>query len=138
MAWVEEGLSTIDLGDLRLDQRAMKILNELALAPGKTIPQTFSSWVDIKACYNFFSNTRVSETKLLDPHIYRTIDRIKEFSVVILPSDTTEIDFSSKNAMEDKERLTNTKEGIWLHSTIAVTPERLTHRLSSSLTEREI
>jgi predicted lipase len=31
----------------------------------------------------------------------------------------------NKRAMKGKERLTNTKEGIWLHSTIAVTPERL-------------
>ena len=28
--------------------------------------------------------------------------------------------------MKNKQRLSNTKEGIWLHSTIAVTPERLT------------
>jgi hypothetical protein len=126
MSWVEEELATINLGDVRLDNRAIKIATVLNFAPGKTIPQAFKSRADIKACYNFYQNDQVNEEKLLLPHIERTIERIKEFPVVLCPSDTTEIDLTSKRAMQDKQRLTNTKEGIWLHATIAVTPERLT------------
>lgn len=125
MSWIEEEFSTLDLGDHRLDQRAMKIADVLSLAPGKTIPQAFRSRADIKACYNFYQHEDVTEEKLLTPHFSRTIDRITQSKVVLCPSDTTEIDFTSKNAMTDRQRLTNTKQGIWLHSTIAVTPERL-------------
>ena len=44
---------------------------------------------------------------------------------MLLLSDTSEIDYTTKKAMKGKERLSNKKHGLWLHSTIAVTPERL-------------
>jgi hypothetical protein len=125
MSWIEDEFSTLDLGDRRLDRRAMKIAEALSLAPGKTIPQSFHSRADIKACYNFYQHDDVTEEKLLTPHFSKTIERITQCKVVLFPSDTTEIDFTSKNSMVDRQRLTNTKQGIWLHSTIAVTPERL-------------
>ncbi len=80
----------------------------------------------MKACYNFFSNDLVSDEKILAPHIEKTIERIKEYPVVLLPSDTTDINYTTKKVMEGKERLANKQNGIWLHPTIAVTPERLT------------
>ena len=46
----------INLGDRRLNARAVHIFNQLGLAPGRTIPQTFQSWKEIKASYNFFGN----------------------------------------------------------------------------------
>jgi hypothetical protein len=97
----------------------------LGLAPGRTIPQTFQSWKEIKASYNFFRNDLVSGEKLLAPHTEKTIERIREFPIVLLPSDTTEIDYTSKAAMKGKKRLSNKKEGLWLHPTIAITPQRL-------------
>jgi len=118
-------LKSIDLGDTRLNRRVVHIAETLGLAPGRTIPQAFQSWGSIKACYNFFSNDLVSEEKIIAPHIEQTIERIKEYPVVLLPNDTSELDYNSKDAMEGKERITNTKTGLWLHPTIAVTPERV-------------
>ena len=126
MSWVEDEFKAIELGDKRLNRRAIKIVENLGLAPGRTIPQSFQSWGEIKACYNFFDNSLVSDQKLLVPHIKKTIDRIKEYRVILLLSDTTDIDYTAKKAMDGKERLDNKKTGLWLHPTIAVTPERLT------------
>jgi len=126
MSWSEEEFEAIDLGDRRLDNRAIQIVEALGLAPGRTIPQSFQAWNEIKACYNFFDNDLVSEQKLLAPHIKKTIERIKEYPIVLLPSDTTDINYTTKKAMKGKERLDNKQNGLWLHSTIAVTPERLT------------
>ena len=125
MGWAEAELKSIDLGDTRLNRRVVHITETLGLAPGRTIPQAFQSWGSIKACYNFFSNDLVSEEKIIAPHIEQTIERIKEYPVVLLPNDTSELDYNSKDAMEGKERITNTKTGLWLHPTIAVTPERV-------------
>jgi IS4 transposase len=125
MSWVETEFNAIDLGDARLNRRAIKIIEALGLAPGRTIPQAFQSWGSIKACYNFFSNGLVSEKKIIAPHVKQTIERIKEYPVVLLPTDTSELDYNSKDAMDGRERITNTKKGLWLHPTIAVTPERL-------------
>lgn len=126
MNWTAEEFETIDLGDKRLNHRIIHIVENLGLSPGRTIPQTFKSWREIKACYNFFSNDLVSERKLFAPHIEKTIERIKEHPVVLLPSDTTDINYTTKESMTGKERLANKQNGIWLHPTIAVTPERLT------------
>lgn len=125
MSWTESEFKTVDFGDLRLNRRVIKIVEILGLAPGRTIPQAFQSWGSIKACYNFFSNGLVSEKKIIAPHIKQTIERMKEYPVVLLPNDTSELDYNSKGAMEGKERITNTKKGLWLHPTIAVTPQRV-------------
>lgn len=125
MSWAEAEFKTIDLGDARLNRRVIKIVETLGLAPGRTIPQAFQSWSSTKACYNFFSNGLVSEKKIIAPHVKQTIERMKEYPVVLLPSDTSELDYNSKEAMEGKERITNTKKGLWLHPTIVVTPERV-------------
>jgi transposase-like protein/transposase Tn5 family protein len=125
MSWVEDEMEYIDIGDQRLNQRALSILEGLGLAPGRTIPQAFQAWSEIKATYNFFNNDLVSEEKILESHLEKTIERIKEYPVVILPSDTTEINYTTKNKMKDKERLCHKQNGIWLHATIAITPDRL-------------
>ena len=93
MSWVEEEFETIDLGDARLNRRAIGIVDTLGLSPGRTIPQAFQSWAEIKGCYNFFNSSLVSDEKLLSPHIEKTIERIKEYPVVLLLSDTSEIDY---------------------------------------------
>ena len=77
MSWVDAEFETVNLGDQRLNRRAVYIVEELGLAPGRTIPQTFQSWGEIKACYNFFDNALVSDEKLLAPHKEKTIERIQ-------------------------------------------------------------
>ena len=126
MSWVEEEFEAINVGDRRLNNRFFHIVESLGLAPGKTIPQAFKSWGEIKACYNFFSNDLVSKQKLLIPHVEKTIERIKHHPVILLPSDTTDLNYTSKETMVGKERLIRGNTGIWLHTTIAVTPDRLT------------
>lgn len=125
MSWVKTELEAIDLGDHRLNCRSIAIVEGLGLSPGRTIPQAFQSKSEIKATYNFFSNGSVSDEKILTPHTEKTLERVQEYPTVLLVSDTSEIDFTSKKAMRNKERLSNKKSGLWLHSTIAVTPERL-------------
>ncbi len=125
MSWIEVEMETIDLGDHRLNRRSLSILEGLGLAPGRTIPQAFQAWNEIKATYNFFNNDLVSEEKILAPHLEKTIERLKEYPVVLLTSDTTDINYTTKSVMKNKERLDNKQNGIWLHATIAVTPERL-------------
>lgn len=125
MNWVEAEFENIDLGDQRLNHRAISITETLGLAPGKTIPQTFLARSDMKACYNFFSNDVVTEELLLAPHKEKTIERIKEYDTVLLLTDTSEANYTTKIAMEGKERLSQTNTGLWLHPTFAVTPNRL-------------
>ncbi len=93
MSWVVSELEMLDSGDARLNRRALSIVENLGLAPGRTIPQTFVSRGEIKACYKFFDNGLVSDKKILAPHIEKTIERIQEYPVVLLPSDRSELDY---------------------------------------------
>ena len=119
-------LENLNLGDYRLNKRAHHILNSFGISPGRTIPQVFKSRNDLKACYEFLNNNLVDEQKLLEPHFEKTLERIRECPIVLLPSDTTELDYATKCSMEGRERITNTKKGLWLQASIAVTPQRLT------------
>ncbi len=123
--WNVSEFDTIRLGDKRLEDRARFILEKMSYSPGKTIPQAFETWGEIKACYRFFNNSLVSAEKIFAPHKKQTLNRLKQFPVVLLISDTSEIDYTTKEAMTGKERLSNKKSGLWLHPTIAVTPDRL-------------
>lgn len=105
MSWVEEEFETIDLGDKRLNKRALYITESLGFAPGRSIPQSFKTKADIQACYDFAKHDSVTEEKLLAPHIERTVERIKEYPVVLLLSDTTDINYTTKAVMAGKERL---------------------------------
>lgn len=123
--WINSEFATLELGDQRLDNRAKSILSKLSFSPGRTIPQVFQSWKDIKACYRFFSNENTSLKKILAPHVEQTVSRIKEYPLVLLANDTSALDYTSKVSIEGKGRLSNSLEGIFVHPLIAITPERL-------------
>jgi len=128
MSWAKDELEFMDLGDHRLNERGIHILDKLGLSPGKTIPQAFKSWKEMKAAYRFFDNPSVSEDKILAAHLGKTIERVAEHPVVLFVSDTTDINYTTKTKMKGKERLDNKQNGLWLHSTIAVTPAKLRPR----------
>lgn len=127
--WVENEFSTIDLGDARVDERAKKILNGFEKNPGAPIAQAFKGWKEIKACYRFFDNARITPEKILVPHSVATIKRIKKYPLILMVSDSTSGDYTGKPSIEGLGRLAANQHGnnlgIFLHSTLAVTPERL-------------
>lgn len=127
--WTEQEFLTLYTGDLRVDKRGKKILSAFGKSPGAPISQVFKGWGEIKACYRFFSNPRITPEKLLLPHSVATIKRIKNFPVVLLPSDTTSGDYTGKSSIEGLGRLAANQQGdnlgIFIHPTLAVTPERL-------------
>lgn len=127
--WVEEEFSTVCFGDSRVDERGKKVLAGFGKGPGKPISEAFKSWSEIKACYRFFSNARVTPEKILLPHSKATIKRIKKYKVVLLPTDTTSGDYSGKSSIEGLGRLSANQYGdnlgIFVHPTLAITPERL-------------
>jgi hypothetical protein len=60
MNWSATELTDLDLGDKRLETRAIHILNTLMNAPQCSIPKACRSWADTMAMYRFFWNDSVS------------------------------------------------------------------------------
>ena len=127
--WVGQEFLTVYFGDARVDERGKKILAFFGNTPGESISKVFKVWSEIKACYRFFDNARVEPEKILSPHSVATIKRIKTFPIVLMPTDTTSGDYTGKSSIEGLGRLSSNQHGdnlgIFVHPTLAVTPERL-------------
>jgi len=126
MDWVIEELATLSLGDERLNKRAQTILSQLSCNPTDSIPVACQGAAEIKAAYRFFDNERVSAEKIQETHFDSMLTRIGKQPVVLIPQDTTVLNFT--NQFERNDAGLTTKEatkGIFLHSAIAVTPEKV-------------
>lgn len=124
--WIIEELKTVDIGDKRLDTRLSILLDRFGEKPTASIPGACKSWAETIAAYRFFKNDSVKAESILKPHRDATIQRIGDHEVVLMIQDTTELDYTGKNDIKDLGCLTyETRKGMLLHSTIAVTSERV-------------
>ena len=95
--WVIKEVKDADLGDKRLNERMVQILDQLGSHPTASIPAACGGCAEMVAAYRFFDNEKVSFEKVLQPHIEATYTRMAQQSVVILAQDTTEIDLTRPN-----------------------------------------
>src|SRR5580765_709895 len=123
MDWIIEELATLSLGDKRLNKRASLVLNQLSRNPTDSIPTACCGSAETKAAYRFFDNDQVTPEKIEKAHVDATLSRIAAHSVVLIPQDTTVLNFSKQYARQDAGPTTkDSTYGIYLHSAIAVTP----------------
>jgi hypothetical protein len=52
-------LKAVDLGDKRLNKRAIKLLDCLGGSPEDNIPSACKGWAETKAAYRFFEHRNV-------------------------------------------------------------------------------
>lgn len=124
--WVRSEFSLMKLGDVRVDESAKKIIDKLASKPGCAITEVFETSSEVKACYEFFHNGKVSPEKILDSHKKATLNRIKSEAVVLLPQDTSSLDYSSKDSIEGRGNISaKNNQGFFLHPLLAITPSRV-------------
>ena len=126
-AWVSDELATLDLGDTRLDDRCHLVLERLGDKPSLSIPAACHSLAEVTATYRFFDNERVDDYELLRPHRAAALARMREHRVVLLPQDTTELDYTRPHEVVDGAGpLTyKTQSGFHNHVQLALTPQRL-------------
>jgi hypothetical protein len=119
-------LEGIDLGDVRLNRRAGKVLAKLGDKPTVSIPAACGGWDETRGAYRLFDQDRVTAQQVLEPHYGASQQRMGQYRRVLCIQDTTELDFSSKGDIEGLGPLNyESRQGLYLHPTLAVTPERL-------------
>lgn len=124
--WVVEETKTANLGDKRLTIRLGGMLEMLSRKPAESIPATSKGWSETKAAYRFFDNESVTAEKILQAHQDATIERLRNEPIVLLPQDTTELNYSGMPQTQGLGKLhAETQLGMHLHPTIAITPERM-------------
>jgi hypothetical protein len=124
--WHEDELADVDLGDRRLNRRAMKVLGILGKQPSRSIPGSCRSWSETLAAYRLFDNERVTAARLLAPHFAATAQRMREHPVVLLVQDSSELDYTGKESINGLGPLNWVeRQGMFCHVSLAVTPQRL-------------
>ena len=96
MGWAQHEFETIDLGDPRLNRRAVLLAERLGQKPGASIPGACENWAETAAAYRFLRNEQVSCEGVMTAHRQATVARIREHTVVLCLQDTTELDYNGQ------------------------------------------
>jgi hypothetical protein len=122
--WAEEEFGTVRLYDDRLKQRLYRIAQDFYKDPQANIPEACGSKARTIGAYRFFQNSKVTMDVVLTAHTEATIERIKEHRVVLVPQDTTTLDYSTHPMTEGLGPTNNQEDhaiGLLLHDTLAFT-----------------
>ncbi|NMG14223.1 IS4 family transposase [Aromatoleum bremense] len=124
MSWAADEFETIDLGDQRLNRRAVLLAERLAAQPTASIPAACGGWAETQAAYRLLSDDDIEWADILAPHLTQTHARMAAHPVVLCIQDTTELDFNGQ-AIEGLGPLSfEAQRGMYLHPTYAVSPAR--------------
>lgn len=124
MSWAAEEFKTLDLGDARLNRRAVLLAERLAHKPGASIPNACQNWSETVAAYRFLSNEEVSWDDVMQSHGQASEQRIGQHAIVLCLQDTTELDFNGQQMKGLGPLSYEAQRGLYLHPTYVVTPDR--------------
>ena len=124
--WISTELAEQNIGDKRLDKRLARLIENLCRDTSLSIPCANQCWADTLAAYRFFDNDRVTFDTILSGHKVSTQDRIQAEPVVLIPQDTTFLNFATDDKSKNMGTLrTKNSNQQLLHASIAITPSRV-------------
>lgn len=125
-AWAVTEFIDAELGDARRTQRLVELATLFAQRPGASLPEACGNRAMLKAAYRFFDNEAVDPQAILESHVMATSDRLAAVPLVLAVQDTTEVDWTTHPATTGLGPLAApTHQGLHVHTTLALTPERL-------------
>ena len=92
-SWSAAQFGDCVLGDVRRNQRLIKVAMQMAARPDGSTPDQTESWAACKAAYRLFDEEDVTFAGIVAPHCHQTRTAGQPGSVKLLISDTTELDF---------------------------------------------
>jgi hypothetical protein len=122
-SWAVRELIGAELGDVRLNDRLIHIVEAMAEQPEAGIPQACGK-AGAKAAYRFFDNQRVQAGKILAAHAASAAERAAAYQVVLAPQDTTTWSLHHPHT-KGLGPVSNSKkpQGLLVHSTMLLSPE---------------
>ena len=124
MGWAEKEFESLDLGDARLERRAVLLAERLSQKPGASIPGACKRWSETVAAYRFLGNEEVSWDDVMAAHWDASQKRISQHRVVLCLQDTTELDYNAQQMQGLGPLSYEAQRGLYLHPTYVVTPQR--------------
>lgn len=119
--WAEIHFGDLDLGDLRRNQRVVKVALAFAANPGHSLPQTFPRWYDLKATYNLFAHPQARPDDLQVSHRALVMEALQQAGIYLLIEDTTEMMWEDRQAIAGLGPVGPCKDhqlGFLLHTTL--------------------
>ncbi len=125
--WIEENFGGANFNDERLSNRLILIANGMSKLPEGSIPQQMVKWKDIKTCYEFFKNDKVTHKRIQTPHrerVKKASSERKNGKVVLFPQDTSELDYT--NLEKIRGHIGNHQNtGLMFHHSLAIEPDTI-------------
>ncbi len=106
------------LGDVRRSKRLLQIVERLAAAPEKSLPNLIPDNGELEAMYSFLSNEAVVWPELMAPHQSATVARCLAAKVVRILHDTTDFVFPGDRIGLGK--VMQQTKGFFAHCSLAV------------------
>lgn len=117
----EPSILNFNFGDRRINKRANKVVNTMAIRCGKSISQTFNNEADLKGTYRFFDNGLVTPDKILAPHAAETVKRCEREDLVAVIQDSSDLDYSYLKGIEGFESLhSKVEKGFRIHPLLVI------------------
>lgn len=124
--WVDEEMTELNTGDERLNKRAKSVISVVMKKPNMPFTNQFQTTAELKACYRLFDSDLITSESLLKPHLTKTIERIKTHDVVVISSDTSSVNYTTRSSNPDSGYLSaNNAQGFFLHTSLATTLDRV-------------
>jgi hypothetical protein len=124
MGWAEKEFESLDLGDARLDRRAVLLAERLSQKPGASIPGACKNWSETVAAHRFLGNEGVGWDGVMAAHWDASQKRISQHKLVLCLQDTTELDHNGQQIQGLGPLSYEAQRGLYLHPTYVVTPQR--------------
>ena len=127
--WCDEEVGGLDLGDRRRTQRALQILQARWEQPQASFYGSFSDWTPAKGAYGLIEHPdqEINLQSLLWAHREATQARMAAEAVVLLPQDTTSLNYTGLKKTTGLGMLRDEGggRGLQLHSLLAFRPDGL-------------
>ena len=124
--WASRELGRAELGDVRRTRRLQQVGTAMAKRSSSALPEVCADWAGQKAGYRLFANEGVRPASILASHRQATVERMAAEAVVLAVQDTTTVNYSRHRATAGLGALRTAKQqGLLVHTTLAVTPERV-------------
>ncbi len=122
--WALKQWGKADLGDLRLQERAVEIGAQMAMFPNASLPKQMQDSARLKSAYRLLDNRKVTHEALGRQHWQLTKEKAAREPRVLMIQDITELDYTKYAAtMKGLGPIGRQNGAGWLmHSTLAVVP----------------
>ena len=120
----ETNFSHAQLGDKRRTKRLVKLVDQMCLRPGGTLPQKFRSPADLQAFYRLMQKDDVTHEAILAAHRQATFDQIEDLETpVLILHDTTELEYTTHKSLDALGQIgSGQRRGYITHNSLAVDP----------------